>query len=203
MNQTTPKSTPFLDSIRWLEVRCGFVPLGWQLAYSDALRKLMAVNCEARAQATLTGPFMDDINVRITQRGADPVVSGILRRLECACANTCEVCGRPGKIRCLDRTVKVLCAGCAGPRLASVAVTRVLRDLDETADGKPSEEIWWTTAPVQLRPIIPTSAWQVLEIAGTPSAIQYTSHARLATHRPWLEAVRRALDQAVEARDPP
>ena len=41
MNQTTPKTTPFLDSIRWLEVRCGFVPQGWQLA-NNYLRGLRA-----------------------------------------------------------------------------------------------------------------------------------------------------------------
>ncbi len=198
MNQTTPKSTPFLDSIRWLEVRCGFVPPGWQFAYNDALRKLLAVNCDARADVTLTGPYLDDINVRITQRSADPVVSGILRRLECASANTCEVCGRPGKVRCLDRTVQVLCGCCAGPRLASLAITRVLRNLDEAANGKPSDEIWWTTAPFQLRPLIPAGAWQALDVPDASAGVLYTSHTRLAEHRSWFEAVRSALDHASE-----
>ena len=198
MNQPTPEPTPLVESIRWLEARCESVPQGWQPIYNDTLSKLMAVDCQARAQVTLGGPFMDDINLRITQRGIDPVISGILRRLERATAQTCEVCGRPGKVRCLDRTVKVLCSCCAGPRLASLAMTRLLRDLNETANGKPSDEVWWTTAPIQLRPLIPASAWQVLDIADTPSPIQYTSHDRLAKHRPWLEAVQRALDQAVE-----
>ena len=199
MNPSTPEATPLVDSIRWLEARCESVPQGWQLIFNDALRKLMAVDCQARAQVTLVGPYVDDINLRITQRGIDPVISGILRRLERATAQTCEVCGRPGKVRCLDRTVKILCGCCAGPRLASFAVTRVLRDLDETASGKSSDEVWWATAPVQLRPLIPAAAWQVLDVPDASSAVRYTSHARLATHRPWLEAVRRALDQAVEA----
>lgn len=199
MNQPTPEPTPLVESIRWLEARCESVPQGWQLIFNDTLRKLMAVDCPARAQVILEGPFMDDMNLRITQRGIDPVIFGILRRLECATAQTCEICGRPGKVRCLDRTVKVMCGSCAGPRLASLAVTRVLRDLDDTANGKPSEEIWWTTAPLQLRPLIPASAWQVLHVPDASSAVHYTSHARLATHRPWLESVRRALDQASEA----
>lgn len=199
MNPSTPKVTPLVDSIRWLEARCEYVPQGWQFIFNDTLRKLIAVDCQARAQVTLGGPYMDDINLRITQHGIDPVIAGILQRLERATAQTCEVCGRPGKVRCLDRTVKILCGCCAGPRLASLAVTRVLRELDETAPGKPSEEIWWTTAPLQLRPLIPASAWQVLDVPDASSAVRYTSHARLATHKPWLEAVRRALDQASEA----
>ena len=199
MNPYMPVVTPLVDSIRWLEARCESVPQGWQLIYNDTLRKLMAVDCQARALVTLGGPCLDDLNLRITQRGVDPVISGILRRLDRATARTCEVCGRQGKVRCLDRSVKILCACCAGPRLASLAVTRVLRDLDETAKGRPSEEIWWTTAPVQLRPLVPAAAWQVLDVPDASSAVHYTSHARLARHRPWLEAVRRALDEAVEA----
>lgn len=196
MNITTPKSTPFVESIRWLEARCESVPAGWQLAYNDTLCKLMAADCPARAEITVRGPYMDDLNLRVTQSAYDPVVAGILKRLERATTQTCELCGRPGKLRCLDRNVKVLCGHCAGPRLASLALTRVLRDLDKTANGSPDEQIWWQSAPLQLRPLIPASAWQVLDLAGVPSAVQYTSSGRLAKHRPWLEAVRRALDKA-------
>ena len=199
MNKTSPQTTPFMECIRWLEARCESVPQGWQFAYNEMLRKLAAADCPARADIRVRGPYVDDLNLRVTQSGLDPVVAGILRRVERATAQTCEVCGRPGKLRCLDRTVKIMCGCCAGPRLASVAVTRVLRDLDQAATGKPSEEIWWTTAPLQLRPLIPASAWQVLDVPDASSAVRYTSHARLATHRPWLEAVRRALDQASEA----
>ena len=71
-----------------------------------------------------------------------------------------------------------------------------MRDLDQTAKGSPDEEIWWVSAPVQLRPLIPAAAWQVLDVAGVPSAIMYTSSGRLQKYRPWLEAVRRALDEA-------
>jgi len=201
MNQPTPQANPLIDSIRWLEARCEFVPQGWQLPYNDTLRKLMAVNCQARAHVTLGGPFMDDINLRITQFGIDPVISGILRRLECATAHTCEICGRPGTLRALGRTVKVLCGICSGPRLASLAATRLLRDLDEAAKDDSSEEIWWDATPVQLRPLIPALAWQVLDVAGEPSPVRCTNHARLEKHRSWLVAVQRALDQAVEAQD--
>lgn len=196
MNKTSPQTTPFMECIRWLEARCESVPQGWQLAYNEMLGKLAAADCPARADITVRGPYLDDLNLRVTQSGLDPVVAGILRRVERSTAQTCEVCGQPGKLRCLGRSVKVMCGCCAGPRLASLAVTQVLRDLDETANGKPSEEIWWTTAPLQLRPLIPASAWQVLDVPDASSAVRYTSHARLATHRPWLEAVRRALDQA-------
>ena len=196
MNMTTPETTPFVESIRWLEARCESVPAGWQLAYNDMLCKLMAADCPARAEITVRGPYMDDLNLKVTQSALDPVVAGILRRLERATAQTCEMCGRPGRIRCLDRTVKVLCGHCAGPRLAYLALTRVIRDLDKTANGSPDEEIWWESAPVQLRPLIPASAWQVLDVAGVPSPVQYTSSRRLEKHRPWLEAVRRALDEA-------
>ena len=196
MNMTTPEPTPFVRSIRWLEARCESVPGGWQLAYNDALCRLVAADCPARADIVVRGPYVDDLSLRVTQSGPDPVVAGILKRLERATAQTCELCRRPGKLRCLDRTVKVLCGHCAGPRLASLAVTRVLRDLDKTAKGSPDEEIWWESVPVQIRPLIPASAWQVLDVAGVHSPVRYTSSGRLAEHRPWLEAVRRALDEA-------
>lgn len=196
MNMTTAKTTPFVESIRWLEARCEAVPEGWQLAYNSMLCRLMAADCPARAEITVRGPRMDDLNLRVTQSAVDPVVAGILKRLERTTAQTCEVCGRHGKLRCLDRTVKVLCGHCAGPRLASIALTRVLRDLDKTANGSPDEEIWWESAPVQLRPLIPASAWQVLDVAGVPSPVQYTSSGRLEMYKPWLEAVLRALEAA-------
>ena len=195
MTMTTPEPTPFVRSIRWLEARCESVPDGWQQAYNDALCRLMAADCPARAEIVVRGPYMDDLNLRVTQSAPDPVVAGILKRLERATAQTCEVCGRPGKLRCLDRTVRVLCGHCAGPRLAVLALTRVMRDLDKTANGSSDEEIWWVSAPVQLRPLIPAAAWQVLDVAGEPSAIRYTSSGRLQKYRPWLEAVRRALDE--------
>ena len=196
MNVSNPETTPFVESIRWLEARCESVPAGWQLAYNSMLCKLMAADCPARADITVRGPYIDDLNLRVTQSAFDPVVAGILRRLERATAQTCEVCGRTGRLRCLDRTVKVLCGHCAGPRLASVALTRVMRDLDKTVKGTLNEEIWWESAPVQLRPLIPASAWQVLDFTGVPSSLFYTTIGRLVRHRPWLEAVRRALDEA-------
>jgi hypothetical protein len=104
MNMTKPPTTPFVESIRWLEARCGSVPAGWQLAYNDMLCRLMAADCPARADIVVRGPFMDDLNLRVTQSAFDPVVAGILRRLERATAQTCEGCGRPAKLRCLDRT---------------------------------------------------------------------------------------------------
>ena len=196
MNMTTTIPTRFVESVRWLEARCETVPDGWQLAYNDMLCSLMAADCPARAEIVVRGPYVDDLSLRVTQSAFDPVVAGILKRLERATAQTCEVCRRPGRLRCLDRTVKVLCGHCAGPRLASLALTRVMRDLDKTANGSPDEEIWWESAPVQLRPLIPASAWQVLDVAGVPSPVQYMSSRRLEAHRPWLEAVRRALDDA-------
>lgn len=197
MNNTTFKpTTPFVESIRWLEARCESVPDGWQLAYNDTLCRLMAADCPARADIVVRGPYLDNLNLRVTQSAVDPVVAGILKRLERTTAQTCEVCRRPGRMRCLGRFVKVLCGPCAGPRLASVALTRVIRDLDNTVKGSWDEEIWWESAPLQLRPLIPATAWQVLDVAGISSPVRYTSVRRLETHRPWLEAVRRALDSA-------
>lgn len=196
MSKITRETTPFVESIRWLEARCESVPLGWQLAYNHMLCRLMAADCPARAEITVRGPYADDLNLRVTQSGSDAVVAGILKRLERVTAQTCEVCGRPGRLRCQDRRVWVLCGHCAGPRLAALALTRVLSDLEKTTDGSPDEEIWWDAAPVQLRPLIPADAWQVLDIGGMPSTVQYTSSRRLEKHRRWLEAVRRALDSA-------
>ena len=202
MKQATPKATPFLDSVRWLETRCEWVPVGWQLAYNEALCKLLAIDCAARAHITVSGPYMEDLNLRVGQNGTDSVVAGILGRLERKTAQTCERCGRPGTLRLLDRPViKVLCGFCAGPRLASAALSRLLRDMNQSVSSSLSKEIWWEAAPVELRPLIPAAAWHVFPGNGTSASIWYTSHAQLTSHRPWLEAVQRALDEAPEADD--
>ena len=195
--------TPFMASIQALARRCERVPIGWQAVFNDTMMKLAAVDCTARGHVVLGGPFIDDLNLRLTQSDADHAVSRVLGRLERTTAQTCEICARPGRVRSLGSTVKILCGSCVGPRLALVAVTRLLRELDESPSGDPSEEIWWAVTPVQLRPIIPASAWQVLDVAGAPSPVEYTSHARLREHRTWLEAVHGALDQAVEAQGQP
>lgn len=195
--------TPFMESIHALARRCERVPTGWQAVFNDTLVKLAAVDCTARGHVILGGPYTDDLNLRLTQSDVDHAVARVLGRLERATAQTCEICARPGRVRSLGSTVRILCGSCAGPRLAFVAVTRLLQELDETASGDPSEEIWWAVAPVQLRPVIPASAWQVLHVPGTPTPVEYTSHARLREHRTWLEAVHRALDQAVDAQGQP
>ena len=197
----TPLSppTPLMASIHALARRCERVPTGWQAVFNDTLIKLAAVDCAVRGHVILGGPYTDDLNLRLTQSDADHAVARVLGRLERATAQTCEICARPGRVRSLGSTVRILCGLCVGPRLALVAVTRLLQELDETAIGGPSEEIWWAVTPVQLRPIIPASAWQVLDVAGASSPVEYTNHARLREHRRWLEAVHRALDQSVEA----
>ena len=63
MNMTPANSTPFVESIRWLEARCESVPEGWQLAYNSMLCRLMAADCPARAEITVRGPHMDDLNL--------------------------------------------------------------------------------------------------------------------------------------------
>ena len=55
------------------------MPAGWQLAYNNMLCKLMAADCPALADITVRGPYMDDLNLRVTHSALDPVVAGILR----------------------------------------------------------------------------------------------------------------------------
>lgn len=200
---TAPSSaSPFSTSIRSLEARCEQVAWGWQNIYNKTLCRLAAVQCPARDHVSLHGPNVLDLSLEIEQRGEDSVVAGILRKLQTATAQTCEVCSRQGTLRTLGRPVKVLCGTCAGPRYATAAITQLIAELEATSRNIEDKPIWWDNAPIEIRLLLPAAAWQVVGTAGNEGTTYATSLARLRSHAPWLQAVKRALDEAVERQEP-
>ena len=200
---THPSSaSPFSASIRSLEARCDQVAWGWQSIYNTTLCRLAAVQCPVRDHVSLHGPNVLDISLDIEQRGTDAVVAGILRKLQTATAQTCEVCSRRGTLRTLGRPVKVLCGSCAGPRYATAAITQLIAELDASSRNIADKSLWWDDVPIEIRPLLPEAAWQVVATAGNAGTTYATSLARLRSHAPWLQAVTRALDEAVERQEP-
>lgn len=200
---THPSSaSPFSASIRGLEARCGQVTWGWQKIYNRTLCRLVAVQCPARDHVSLHGPHVLDISLDIEQRGEDTVVAGILRKLQTATAQTCEVCSRQGTLRPLGRTVKVLCGSCAGPRQAAAGMAQLVAELEASSRNVEDKPIWWDDVPIEIRPLLPAAAWQRVGAAGNAGTTYATSLSRLRSQTPWLQAIKRALDEAVESQEP-
>ena len=197
MNHRLELCTPLEEDLRKLVDRGGSVPDGWQTPYAETIARLHAVACEGRAHIRLDGPLMADCNLHLTHRGGDSVIKGILRRLERTTAQTCEVCGRPGRLRVFGMTIKVLCAVCAAPRLALHAVSQLLGDLQLAAEGGFSKPLTFDETPVQVRPMLSAEVWKPLTgSSGDEPSTYATSLHQLQAHRPRLEAVRQALGKS-------
>ena len=199
MSRILEPNTPFQEGIRKLVDRGDSVPDGWQTAYTETIARLHAVACESRSHVRLDGPLMADCNLYLTHRGGDRVIEGILGRLERTTAQTCEVCGRPGRLRIFGQTLKVLCPVCAAPRLALHAVSKLLRDM-ELADARGlSEPITFDETQMQLRPMLLAQVWEpLIDHSGDEPPTYVTSLSQLLALRPRLEAVRQTLVATLE-----
>lgn len=170
--------------------------------YNDTLAKLSAVQCKAWAHVVLQRPNMLDIRLQVVQNDGDVVVASILRKLELATSQTCEVCCRPGILRSLSRSVRVLCGNCSGPRLAALALAQPIANVEKSTDDRQGNVVWWGDASLELRPALPAAAWCRAGIAGGTETTHATTHAQLRRYLPWLHAFGKALDHAVELQEP-
>ena len=199
MNGSLELKTPLYADLHQLVDRGGSVPDGWRAAYTETIARLYAVACDGRAHVRLDGPLMADCNMYVTHRGGDRVIKGILGRLERTTAQTCEVCGQPGRLRVFERTVKVLCSVCAAPRFALQAVSQLLSDLKLADDGGSSKTLTFDDAPIVLRPMLPAEVWEpLIDGSGDEPPTYATSLHLLQALRPRLEAVRQALEATLE-----
>ena len=164
------KAQDFRSSIRMLAERADSVPAGWRCAYEVALIAFNAVDCPRRHDIVLGGPFVNDISLTISADRNDCVVSGIARSLSIRTEQTCEKCGKVGRLRTIrSRGVAVLCPTCAAPRILSVELTHLLRDVGH-AGGTQSPRNWsYDEVPVQVRPVIPREAWRCDRPTGSGS----------------------------------
>ena len=200
MSRILEPNTPFQEGIRKLVHRGDSVPDGWKIPYEKTIAGLHAVACEGRANIELDGPLMADCNLYVTHRGGDRVVAGLLGRLERTTAQTCEVCGRPGKLRVFGQTLKVLCPVCAAPRLALQAVSQLLRDLGLADERSLSEPLTFDETQMQLRPMLLAQVWEpLIDHSGDEPPTYVTSLSQLQALRPRLEAVRQTLLDTLEA----
>ena len=194
MNRTLEPETPLQADLRKLVDRGGSVPDGWQTPFTETIERLYAVACEGRAHVRLDGPMMADCNLRVTHRGGDRVIEGILGRLERTTAQTCEVCGRPGRLRVRGLTIRVLCPVCAAPRLALQAVLQLLSDLKLAAEGAPAKMLTFDEMPMQLRPMLPAEVWEpLIDSSGDEPPTHATGLHQLQAIRPRLESMRQTL----------
>lgn len=200
MSRSFKPDTPFQEGIRKLVDRSDSVPDGWQAAYRETIARLHAVTCDGRANVRLDGPLMGDCTLYVTHRGGDRVIEGILGRLERTTAQTCEVCGRPGRLRVLGQTINVLCPVCAAPRFALQAVSQLLSDLKLAAEGGPTKTLTFEETPMQLRPMLSAEVWEpLIDSSGDEPPTHSTNLHQLQALRPRLEAVRQALEATLEA----
>lgn len=200
MNRSLEPETPLHTDLRKLVDRGGSVPDGWQAAYTETIARLYAVACNGRAHVRLDGPLMADCNLYVTHRGGDRVIKGILGRLERTTAQTCEVCGRVGRLRVFGQKIKVLCPVCTAPRLALHAVSQLLSDLTLAVEGGPTKTLTLEETPMQLRPMLSAEAWEpLIDSSGNEPPTYVTSLHQLQALRPRLVAVRQALEATLEA----
>lgn len=151
----------FRSSIRMLAERAGSVPAGWRQAYQGALVAFSAVDCPGRNDVILIGPFVDDISLRVSADRLDRVVRGIARSLSARTAQTCEKCGRAGRLRIFPTgNCSVLCPTCAAPRILSLELTHLLRDVDHADHTQSPRKQSYDEVPFQVRPVIPREAWR-------------------------------------------
>jgi len=126
------------------------------------------------------------------------VVDGILRKLRQRTACTCEVCGRPGKSRTLERDALVLCPRCAGPRLLRDHIAQFKSLLDVRSVGAGARVYSYDEIPLQLCPIVPSNAWSRIRLQdGT--AVDCIDANTLQKIWPRFESARKAAQHAIDA----
>jgi len=194
VNRTLQHPPNFRQSIQMLAERAGSVPSGWRKAFDDTLVKLSAVDCPARSSTLLSGPFVNDISLSIVAKGQDSVVSGIARCLSARTEQTCERCGRAGRLRTLaTRQVAVLCPKCAAPRILNAELTQLLREV-ALADSALLPRIWsYDQLAFQVRPVIPGEVWRTGLVAPGTTKTHFVSDAALRRLKPTLELLQRKL----------
>lgn len=117
----------FADSRSRLNRHVELIPMGWQRLYSDLRFTLAVISSPERCTIQISGAWEEDGLLQVQSDTTDPVVQGVLRKARVRAMNTCMECGKPGKLRELDEWRQAtLCGLCAGPRLLTLEVARLI-----------------------------------------------------------------------------
>jgi hypothetical protein len=117
----------FADSWSRLNRHVELIPMGWQRLYSDLRFTLAVISTPKRCTIEIAGAWEEDGLLQVQSDTTDRVVQGVLRKARVRAMCTCMECGRPGKQRELDEWRQAtLCGSCAGPRLLSLEIARLM-----------------------------------------------------------------------------
>ena len=198
---TADDRSPFEQSIHRLAARAGDVPIGWRPVYHKALVALRAIDCPARAHIQLTSPRMADLNLDVGVTKPDSCIDGILRKLRLRTACTCELCGATGTLRSMDRTLQVMCAECAAPRLLRFWISSFVQQMAGALPSGSRLVYTYDQVPLQLRPLIPATAWSASGESCKGALAVSLSLIEMAAFQGRFEAVGNSLDLLVAAKD--
>lgn len=190
----------FDQSIASMMARVNEIPPGWRRPFDDAMNALRAVRCPRRASIRMVGPTFCDMQVTILHRAADPVISGIIARLERRTESTCETCGCPGSVRACG-LVRVLCSRCSAPWVLREEITKLLLDLDGRRHDHEHGLVSFDELHPTLRPVIPAAVWRANAASQGMVHAGITTTKLLGSCRHWLETVRRAADREIHRQE--
>src|SRR5438132_8161151 len=117
----------FEESLRRLEDKVDWVPLGWQPLFTAVRLSLRAVQSESRSDIVIHGAWEDEGRLYLDASGEDPVVHGILRKARVHARWTCSQCSRPGRLREFGECCKTLCGRCAAVHQLELDMASLVR----------------------------------------------------------------------------
>jgi hypothetical protein len=186
----------FDQSIASMMARVHEIPPGWRRPFDDAMKALRAVRCPQRASIRMVGPTFCDMQITILHRAMDPVISGIIARLERRTESTCETCGRPGSIRTCG-PLRVLCSRCSAPWVLREEITKLMLDLNSRRHDHDHGVVSFDELHPTLRPIIPAEFWRANAASHGRVHAGITTTQLLGSCRQWLETVKQAADREI------
>jgi hypothetical protein len=184
-------ASAFQASLKLLDNRVDWIPMGWQGLYADMRLSLRAVGTAARADVVVYGAYDEDGLLYVDTASDDPVIRGVLRKARCRARCTCALCGRAGaRPREFDECARTLCSGCAGIYLLYWELTSELAGRNESqAQGG----TWQGRFGVRL--------WAAMRVAWplSDNALdEETPLLNTAALKPWMERFWERLDRALD-----
>lgn len=159
---------------------------------------LNAIRCPQREDLVLHGPNIRDFDLEISASSRDRVVDGILRKLRQRTSRTCENCGRSGIFRADIVKVQVLCATCAAPWLMKARIREFSELIETSVNSDLDAVLTLDQVPIQLRPLLPASLWQMIVGGRNSEPIACASDRNIFRYRARFQAMERLLDEHID-----
>ena len=190
--------TPFQKSLKDLDKKIDWVPLGWQTAFDEFRSKLWSVDCPARANFSVIGDAEMGQWFALPREPVDPVLDRICKKFTARAASTCRHCGSPGKPRAIDGWNLSLCPTCFVRQDLKVGITKAWDAVAAFDYAGRVIEINSHETSDCMRVMLPNSVWRARMQTFGPGVI-YTTGKDLREHQDYLQA---AFDLANQPRRP-